>query len=87
MGPGHYNTLSGIDATLEAPKFLPLSREKCNYDSYIRRGLGQTTGSAIGPGYYGWEPAATAGPGPLAFSDVERCNPLHSLDFAVSVRV
>lgn len=72
MGPGYYDTSPGIDATSKSSMILPLPREKCNYDSYIRRGLGQTTGSAIGPGQYEARPATSTGSGRLEFSTIVR---------------
>lgn len=73
MGPGHYDTSSGIDATTsKSTTFLPLPREKCNYDSYIRASLGQTTGTTVGPGKYGWKPATNIAPGAVAFSNIVR---------------
>eukprot|EP00752_Nemacystus_decipiens_P002912 g2710.t1 len=73
--PAYYDTSTGFDAISTSSKSLPFPRGECKYDSYIRRGLGQTTGSAIGPGYYGWEAATTAAPRRLAFSNIERWPP------------
>ncbi|CAM9706177.1 unnamed protein product, partial [Hapterophycus canaliculatus] len=72
MGPGHYDTSSGIDATSKSTNFLPFPKKECTYDSYIRASIGQTTGSAIGPGKYGWRPATSTAPGQLAFSNIVR---------------
>ncbi|CAM9698944.1 unnamed protein product, partial [Ectocarpus sp. 4 AP-2014] len=72
MGPGYYDTSPGIDSTSKSSMILPLPREKCNYDSYIRRGVGQTTGSAIGPGQYEARPVTSTGSGRLEFSTIVR---------------
>eukprot|EP00903_Cladosiphon_okamuranus_P007750 g7508.t1 len=74
-GPAYYDTSTGFDAISRSSTCLPFPRDECKYDSYIRRGLGQTTGSEIGPGYYGWRTATTAAPGQLEFSNLDRWPP------------
>lgn len=70
--PGHYDIERGVDATSVSSTFLSLPRQTSDCYSYIRRGLGQTTGSAIGPGKYRWELTTSQVQGPLAFSNLER---------------
>lgn len=52
LDPGHYDAAPGIDATSTSSIVLPLPQKPCSYDTYIRSGRGQTTGSDIGPGKY-----------------------------------
>lgn len=72
LEPGQYDLDSGLDATSVSSTFLPLPREKCTYDSYIRRGVGQTSGSRLGPGTYRWKKNPAKAHGPAAICNRER---------------